>query len=50
MAAALRKAGIDPDKVVITLESGEEIKALTLASGLKDPVRAEVWDQTSVSM
>eukprot|EP00966_Prymnesium_polylepis_P195198 4524838-Prymnesium_polylepis.1 len=38
MAAVLRKVGMDPDKVVAELDSGEQIKALTLASGLKDPV------------
>eukprot|EP00966_Prymnesium_polylepis_P056671 1311214-Prymnesium_polylepis.2 len=38
MAAVLRKAGMDPDKIVAELDSGEQIKALTLASGLKDPV------------
>ena len=46
MAAALRAAGVDPNKVVVTLESGEEIKALTLAPGLKDPVRADVPHQS----
>ena len=39
MAAVLRKVGMDPDKVVMTLESREDIKAIVLAPGLKDPVR-----------
>ena len=34
-----RYCGMDPDKVVMTLESREDIKALVLAPGLKDPVR-----------
>eukprot|EP00966_Prymnesium_polylepis_P247009 5712725-Prymnesium_polylepis.1 len=42
MAAVLRKAGMDPDRVVAELDSGEQIKALTLASGLKDPVSCRV--------
>ena len=42
MAAVLRKAGLDPGKVVAKLDSGEEIKALTLAPGLKDPVNCRV--------